>query len=210
MRVTGRFEKMENERIHFLKCKSIVDSSDEEDEVAQGSTFTEKANKRSIVPTDEWFSSREQDLSMPESDSGGDEPLLSKRAKTTHQTDILKRLKKSSSSFLSSGDSFISDNAAASSFSTPFQSVSKKLVKFSSAPNFVAKSNLKLLSTGNDIDLNTENVSSVSLTSTSNQNIVLSPKSAKQKQVDKEVGRLFEDNAGNSGILFSYYIYEFS
>ena len=77
-------------RTHFSKCKSILNSSDEEDEVAQGSAFTQKTNKRSIAPTDELFSSQEQDSSMPESDIGGDEPLLSKRAKTTHQTDILK------------------------------------------------------------------------------------------------------------------------
>ena len=37
-------------------------------------------------------------------------------------------------------------------FSTPFQPVSKKLVKFNSAPNSVAKSKLKLLSTGHDIE----------------------------------------------------------
>ena len=116
MRVTGHSEKMENQIIHFSKRKSILDSFDEEDKVAQGTIFTKKTNKRSISQTDELFSSQEQDLSMLESDSGGDEPLLSKRAKTTHRTDILKCLKKSSSSFLSSDDNFISDNAAACFF----------------------------------------------------------------------------------------------
>ena len=141
MQVTGRFKKMENQRTHFSKCKRILDSSDEEDEVAQGSTFIEKTNKRSSAPTEELLSFQEQVLSIPESDSGGDEPILSKRAKTTQQTDILNRLKKSPSSFLSSEDNFISGNAVARSFSTPFQLVSKKLVKFNSAPNYAAKSN---------------------------------------------------------------------
>lgn len=93
MRVTGCFEKMDNQRTHFSKRKSILDSSDE-NKAAQGSTFIEKTNKRSIAPTDKLFSSREQDSSTPELGSGGDEALLSKRAKTNHQTDILKRLKK--------------------------------------------------------------------------------------------------------------------
>ena len=137
MRVTGLFEKMENQRTNFPKCKDILDSSDEEDEEAQGSTFIEKTNKRSSAPTEELLFCQKQVLSIPESDSGGDEPILSKRAKT----DILNRLKRSSSSFLSYDDSFISDNAAASSFCTPFQPVSKKLVKFNSTPNYVAKSN---------------------------------------------------------------------
>ena len=74
----------------------------------------------------------------------------------------------------------------------------------------MAKSKSKLFTTEHDINLNTENVSSVSLPSTSNQNIILSSTSTKQKQVDKDDGRLFEDNAGNSGILFSYYIYEYT
>ena len=117
---------MGNQRTHFSKCKSILHSSDEEGKEAQGSTFIEKTNKRSSAPTEELLSFQEQVLSIPESDSSGDEPILSKRAKITHQTDILNRLKKSSSNFLSSNDSFISDNAAASSFSTPFQAVSKK------------------------------------------------------------------------------------
>lgn len=56
--------------------------------------YRKKTNKRSIAPTDKLSSSREQDSSTPESDSGGDEALLSQRAKTNHQTDILKRLKK--------------------------------------------------------------------------------------------------------------------
>ena len=51
----------------------------------------------------------------------------------------------------------------------------------------MAKSKLKLLSNGHDIDLNTENVSSVLLPSASNQNTVLSSTSTKQKQVDEEV-----------------------
>ena len=79
---------MENQRTHFLKRKSIFDSSDQEGEVAQGSTFTEKANKRSSTPRDELFSSQEQGSSMPESNSSGDEPLLSKRDNTTHQKEI--------------------------------------------------------------------------------------------------------------------------
>ena len=74
----------------------------------------------------------------------------------------------------------------------------------------MAKSKSKLFTTEHDINLNTENVSSVSLPSTSNQNIILSSTSTKQKQVDKDDGRLFEDNAGNGGILFSYYIYEYT
>ena len=74
----------------------------------------------------------------------------------------------------------------------------------------MAKSKSKLFTTEHDINLNTENVSSVSLPSTSNQNIILSSTSTKQKQVDKDDGRLFEDNAGNSGILFSYDIYEYT
>ena len=139
---------------------------------------------------------------MPESDSDRDEPFLSKRAKTTHKTDTLKRLKKSLSSSLPSDDSFISNNTAASSSSTPFQPVSKKLMKFNSTPNSAARSKSKLHSTRHDIDLKTENVSSVSLPSTSNQNIVLSSTSKRQNQVNKEVGRLFEDNAPNNGILF--------
>ena len=117
---------MENQRTHFSKCKRILDSSDEEDEAVQGSTFIEKTNKRSSAPTEELFSFQEQVLSITESDSGGDELVLSKRAKTTQQTDTLNRLKKSSSSFLPSDDSFISDNAVARSFSTPFQLVQKK------------------------------------------------------------------------------------
>ena len=89
MRVTGLFEKMENQRTNFPKCKDILDSSDEEDEEAQGSTFIEKTNKRSSAPTEELLFCQKQVLSIPESDSGGDEPILSKRAKT----DILNRLK---------------------------------------------------------------------------------------------------------------------
>lgn len=77
------------------------------------------------------------------------------------------------------------------------------MVKLNSTPNSMAKSKLKLLSNGHDIDLNTENVSSVLLPSASNQNTVLSSTSTKQKQVDEEVDWLFRDNAGNSGIVFS-------
>ena len=77
------------------------------------------------------------------------------------------------------------------------------MVKLSSTPNSMAKSKFKLLSTGHDIDLSTANVSSVSLFSTRNQNAVLSSTSTKQKQVYKEVGWLFKDNAGNSGIVSS-------
>ena len=83
-------------------------------------------------------------------------------------------------------------------------------MEFNINPNSGAKSKWKLLSTGHDIDLNTENVSLVSSPSTSNQNVALSSTSTKQKQVDKEFGQLLEDNAGNSGILFYYYIYECS
>ena len=146
-------------------------------------------------------------MRSPESDSGGDEALLSKRAKTTHQTDILKRLTKSSSSVLSSDDSFISNNAAENSFATSFQPVSKKLGKFNSTPNSTDKTKSKLLSTGHDIDLNTENISSISLPSISNPNIALSSTSTKLIQVEKEVGRLFEDNADNSGGILFFLLY---
>ena len=97
----------------------------------------------------------------------------------------------------------VSDSAAASSFSTPLQPVSKKLVKFNSTPNSAAMSKSQLLSTQYDIDRNTEKVSSNSSPSSSNQNIVLSSTYKKHKQqVDKDVGQFFKDNAGNSGILF--------
>ena len=75
------------------------------------------------APADKLLSFQEQDSSMPESDSGSDEPLSSKRAKTVQQSDIFKLIKRSLSSFLSSHDSFISNNATAISFSTQFQPI---------------------------------------------------------------------------------------
>lgn len=74
---------MENRRTTFSKLKSIIDSSDEEDD---GSTFNETENKRFSVQTEELLSSKEPNLSILESDSGGDAQLLGKRTKTTHQS----------------------------------------------------------------------------------------------------------------------------
>lgn len=36
---------MKNQRTHFLKLKSMIDSSDKDFKVAQGSTFIETKNK---------------------------------------------------------------------------------------------------------------------------------------------------------------------
>lgn len=138
---------------------------------------------------------------MSESNSGVDEPLLSKRAKTTDQTDIIKRLRNSASSFPSSDDNFISGNAAGSSFFTPFQQVLKKLVKFNSTLSSVAKSKSKLLSTWHDIDLNSKKYHKFHHLYLAIK-IFLSISKEKKQQVDKEVGRFFEDNSDNGGIRF--------